>query len=430
MKSRFSLLLIFFVTTAHALPQTKSFDEVWKELFDKSLTQKAVALEKETNEVSLKRADRHWLPRVYVTGQWFSTNDPTQIFFNNLGQRAVEQVDFIPSNLNRPGRETFQAGTLGVDLPLYEGGFKTSQSSMYRTLVKASEIELKAKRSEEYAELARQYGSLLILTQSENLLKELRVNLKKVISGYQVGAQSNPVGYSGLLGLKGVDNRIEGVLAQYEMKSLNARHWINQKSGSNLAWQPDLQEKFKDFLITKLSSTAMALHSSIILSQEMKLKTLDEMKNMEKARYFPRVGLFANNNIYAGDRDTENSQSFGLYFQWDLFNSDSYGRAAEVAAKTLAEEAKLKAFKQEEKIILSQLQESKVTLEKTLELLDNSDRLLQEQSSNAMKLFRSGMLNALQLAEVINRRVDLVENKLNAETQYLDVWTRLYQLNN
>jgi len=151
---------------------------------------------------------------------------------------------------------------------------------------------------------------------------------------------------------------------------------------------------------------------------------------MEKARFLPRVGLFANNNLYSGDRDTENSQSFGLYLQWDLFNSDSYGRVGEAGAKALAEQAKLHAFKQEEKIMLSQLQESKVTLEKTLELLDNSDSLLQEQSLNSMKLFRSGMLNALQLAEVINRRVDLVENKLNAQTQYLDVWTRLYQLNN
>lgn len=430
MKSLFSLSLLLFSASALALAPTKRFDDLWKELFDKSLSQKAVQLDKETNEASLKRADRHWLPRVYVTGQWFSTNDPTHVLFNNLGQRAVEQSDFIPSKLTRPGREEFKTSTLGVDLPLYEGGFKTSQSSMYRALVQASEMELKAKRSEEYAEISRHYGSLLILTKSEKQLKELKENLDKVISGYQVGAQSNPVGHSGLLGLKGVDNRIEGILAQYEMKSMNARHWINLKTGIDTAWQPDVSEKFNDFLISKLSGSSHTSHSSMILSQEVKLKTLEEMKNMEKARFLPRIGLFANNNLYSGDRDTESAQSFGLYLQWDLFNSDSYGRVGEAGARALAAQAKLQAHKQEERIMLGQLQESKVALERTLELLDNSDRLLQEQSSNAMKLFRSGMLNALQLAEVINRRVDLVENRLQAQSQYLDVWTRLYQLTN
>jgi hypothetical protein len=168
----------------------------------------------------------------------------------------------------------------------------------------------------------------------------------------------------------------------------------------------------------------------MIQAQEMKLKTLDEMKNMEKARFLPRVGIFGQNNLFDGDRDSATSQSYGLYLQWDLFNPDSYGRVAEAGAKALAEQTKLKAFKQEEQIMLNQLQESKVALEKSLRLLSNSDSLLQEQSSNAMKLFRSGMLNALQLAEVLNRRVDLVENELEVETQYLEVWSRLYQLNN
>lgn len=426
------IMLPLLLLSLHAWSQstTKGFDEVWGQLYQKSLKQKSAILEKEANEESLKRADRHWLPRVYVSGQWFSTNDPTQVFFNNLGQRAIEQADFTPSDLNRPGREAFRAGVLGLDLPLYEGGFKSAQSSMYQALVKSSEIELKAKRSEEYAELARQYGSLLIISQNESRLRELKMNLRKVISSYQVGAQSNPVGYSGLLGLKGVDNRIEGILAQYEMKIGNARQWINTKTEEASLWQPDGKEKITDFLVTKLSSSSQSAHSSMILSQEMKLKTLDEMRNMEKARFLPRVGIFANNNLYSGDRDTETSQSYGLYLQWDLFNSDSYGRVGEAAAKALAEQSKLNAFKQEERIMLGQLQDSKMTLEKTLKLLDDSDVLLQEQSSSAMKLFRSGMLNALQLAEVINRRVDLVENKLAAETQYLDVWSRLYQLNN
>jgi hypothetical protein len=70
---------------------------------------------------------------------------------------------------------------------------------------------------------------------------------------------------------------------------------------------------------------------------------------------------------------------------------------------------------------------SQLTL-KNLDLLFDSNNLLNEQSKNSMKLFKSGLLNALQLAEVINRRIDVIEQKNNAELQYLDVRSRLHQL--
>lgn len=431
MKTKFALTLLTLSNlTWGQVPVGKSFDVLWSELYQKSYQQKNAGLEKEATELSLSRAKRHWLPRVYVEGKWFSTNDPTQVFFTNLGQRSIQQSDFIPADLNNPGRENFKTATLGLDLPLYEGGLKSSQSSMFASLVEASELEMKAKKSEEYAEFSRQYGGILLHTKNEQHLTDLMKNLGKIIGNYQVGSQSNPVGYSGLLGLKGVENRIEGMLYDFDLKISNAKQWINTKAEIKENWTPDTSQKLKDFLTRNLSQSTTVSYSSMMLAQEFKVKTLENMKDMEKARYLPRVGFFAQNNIYSGDRDTANAQAFGLYLMWDLFNSDSYGRVGEAKAKAMAGQAKLEAGKQEERIMMDQLLASKVTLEKSLVLLENSDNLLKEQTQNAMKLFRSGMLSALQLAEVINRRVDLIDNKNRAEAQYLDVYTRLYQLNN
>lgn len=411
-------------------PENKSFDSLWKEVYQKSYSQKSAALDKEVNERTLSRANRHWLPRAYVAGQWFSTNDPTQVFFTNLGQRSVLQSDFAPSDLNNPGRKNFKTATLGLDLPLYEGGMKSSQSSMFESLVKASDYEMKAKKSEEYAEFSRQFGGVLLHSKNELHLTDLEKSLQKVISNYQVGSQSNPVGYSGLLGLKGVGNRIKGMLYEFNLKISNSKKWINTKTENDDVWNPDLSQNLKDYLNQNLTQSSTSFYSSMMLAQELKVKTLEDAKDMEKARYLPRIGLFAQNNLYSGSRDTANAQVYGLYLMWDLFNSDSYGRVGEANAKAMAAQAKLNAGKQEEKIMLQQLLESKETLERNLELLENSDKLLAEQSVNAMKLFRSGMLSALQLAEVINRRVDLIDNKSKAEVQYLDVYSRLYQLNN
>lgn len=423
------LSLIVFNSQVDA-QTTKAFDTLWDQLYSKSAIKKSVELEKDGTELSVSRAERHWLPRVYGSAQWFSTNDPTQVFFTNLGQRAIEQADFAPTDLNNPGRKSFKTGALGIDLPIYEGGMKTSQSSMFKSLLKSSELEVKAKRSEEYSEFSRHYGGLLVSIKNERLLNELKENLDKIISSYQVGSQSNPVGYSGLLGLKGVRNRIEGSLYELSLKVLNSKSWINTKTEMAEDWTPDLSENLKDFLITKLSSSNSSLYSSMLLAQELKVSSLENVKDMEKARHLPRVGLFAQTNIYSGDRDTANAQAYGIYLAWDIFNSDSYGRVGEATAKFRASEAKIEAGKKEEKIMRDQLLESKSTLEKSLVLIEDSDKILKEQTSNAMRLFRSGMLNALQLAEVINRRVDLIENKYKIESQYLDVSTRIYQLNN
>jgi len=423
-------LLMMLPTISFAQISEKTFEEIWQNFYQKSLSQKSVAKEQEANELSLARAKRHWIPRAYVTGQWFNTNDPTAVFFNHLGQRAITQADFNPSDLNRPGQKTFQTAGLGIDFPIFEGGLKSSQTSMYESLVKSSEIELKAKKTEEYSELTRQYGGLKIYSANQSLLSDLKNDLKAIIKNYQVGAQSNPVGHSGLLGLKGVDNRLEGIIAEFELKKVNFKNWISTKAELDQEWVPDGKENLIRYISTNLSKSGSTSYSTMILAQEMKLKTMDDMKDMEKARFLPRVGLFANSQFYSGRRDTANSQTYGLYLMWDLFNSDSYGRVSEAEAKAMTQQMKLLAYKQEEKIALQQLADSKQTLERTLVLLDDSEKLLKEQTVNAMKLFRSGMLSALQLAEVINRRVDLIENKTKAESQFLEVTSRLYQINN
>ena len=420
-----------FLFLSSAKAQVLSFEELWENYKNHSFEMQAAEKELEASTLAKKRADLHWLPRVYVGGQWFTTNDPGQVFFNNLGQRAITQMDFVPGELNRPGMRTFKAGNLGLDLPLYEGGMKVAQVSLLRQMLKASEAEAKAKKTAEYGELSRRYGSLMVREQIIVNLKSLQTELKKIMSGYQVGAKSNPVGYSGLLGLKGVANRIEALLIQHNLQIETDRKWINEKAKiSQAGWKPDLKKGLNSFLKDQYQSTSGSALSSELLAASLKAETLYHMAEMEKARFLPRVGVFAQNNLYSGNRDTENSQSLGLYLMWELFNPDSYGRNSEAQARAMAAEAKIKNARLDESIALAKLIDSKSALEMGLKLLDDSDALLGEQSINAMKLFRSGLLSALQLTEVISRRIDLIEEKSQTQTNYLEVTSRIHQIRN
>ncbi len=421
-----SLLALSFPVMAEM--NVKSFDEIWEQLHKNSLSHQSLEQEKVAQDEAKARSERHWWPKAYVAGQWFSTNDPAQVFFNHLGQRSVGSADFNPSQLNQPGRKTFQAATLGLDLPLYEGGFKAQQVTMYEKLVRAAELDLKAKKTEEYSELGRHYGQLIVYHQQSSKLNNLKEELIKILKSYQVGSQSNPVGYSGVLGLKAVQNRMTGMLDEFQLKMIQSQKWIQGKMNDESTWKVDHDQDLKKYLEKNLAPQTSQSYSTMLLAQELKASTMNEAKNMEKARFLPKVGVFAQSNLYQGQRDSSTSQVYGLYLMWEIFNNDSYGRLGEASAKARAAEAKVAAYKQEEKIAMEQLDEAKQTLDRNLDLLNETDALMLEQTQNAMKLFRSGLLSALQLAEVLNRRVDLIQQKNQVQIQSLEVHSKIYQL--
>jgi len=209
---------------------------------------------------------------------------------------------------------------------------------------------------------------------------------------------------------------------------LNNQSWITSKAQIQGEWKPRTDLKLKDFLEKQFSQISEKSFSTLLLASEIKTQSLQHVSQMEKARFLPRVGLFAQNNIYSGRRDTESSQSYGVYLMWELFNADSYKRPQEARAKSMAAESKIRSAKIQENLARQNLATSRLALEKNLKLLEDTNSLLSEQTRNAMKLFNSGLLNALQLAEVLNRRVDVVEQKNTAELSYLDVRSQLNQL--
>lgn len=78
-----------------------------------------------------------------------------------LEQRLLQASDFNPDSINHPEAEIYSRGSLGLDLPFYEGGKKTSQLSLQTHLSSAQINEANNLRAEQYAEVAKSYGSIL-----------------------------------------------------------------------------------------------------------------------------------------------------------------------------------------------------------------------------------------------------------------------------
>ena len=404
----FSLTLI--PTTSLASPLT--FRDTWKLALEQSSEIAALRHQATASRLSLSRAKTHWLPQLGLRAQAITTNDPGANLFGALSQRSITALDFTPSTLNRPGFNQFQTATLGLDLPLFEGGAGVETVSAQTAELESRELAVRQKARALFGEVLTLYGSLVADQASRVRLLSLREQVRKILSRYSIGVESNPVGYSGMLGLRGLENRIEAELIGMETSIRSDQITLAAKTSlSPEALSPAEKEikEILDALPAALQKPLMQTHQS--LDEEAARKREEALlasENAEKSRFLPRIGLFGNETLVHGSRDTGFATTAGLYLSWSLFTPENKNRVAEQEALRNAAEKQREFAAVESQSGRDQLNQSESALERASAILSGSDRILDEQVRVASRLFQSGSISALQLSEVYNRRADLI----------------------
>ena len=136
---------------------------------------------------------------------------------------------------------------------------------------------------------------------------------------------------------------------------------------------------------------------------------------MEKAKYLPRIGIFGEEYVFNGNRNTENGYSAGVYLQWNIFSPNDYGSSNEAILRAKSMEWNAKANAEQESILSKGLTVNILALRENIKLLADSDSLLREQTKVAADLFKNGSINALQMIEAFSRRIDLIANDSEAQ---------------
>ena len=213
--------MVFATMSASAVADSGaeySFKAIWKLVRERAPEISAASHDLEGARIYEQRMSRHWSPRAFIEGRAFLTSDPALTFMSLLGQRQMGAADFNPQTLNQPGSGFFERGTLGLDFPLFEGGSKVAAERAAIKMTEAKSFELKSAEIAQYAEIANTYSSLISLQGQRSELHQMNENVDQILAQYKIGSKSNPVGYSGLLGLKNLRNRVEGLLAENSSK--------------------------------------------------------------------------------------------------------------------------------------------------------------------------------------------------------------------
>lgn len=405
---------------------TYSFSEIWHLVEVSSPEIAAAAHELEAAKINRSRLSRHWYPRLFAEGRAFSTNDPAFTFMSVLGQRQIAALDFAPSALNHPSSGFFQRGTLGIDLPLFEGGAKVASAEAASKAAEGAAYRKSSTQQKKYADTATAYASLLILENQRRELSHLADGVDDTLSRYRIGGKSNPVGYSGLLGLKNLRNRIQGLLVENDAKRAAVRDRL-RIGASELPpdWNPRLEE-IKVFVDKHLPLQDRPGRSSSENAAYANAEAMDKMKDAERARFLPKIGLFGTGDLYGGERGIATSYSAGAYLQWELFAAPNFGALAQAEHQAAAARSSADDESQRAELARSSARYSLVSLEKNLMLMDESAHFLEEQTSTARGLFRDGSITALQLVEVLARRADLLVNHADVQLGLVQARTTLF----
>lgn len=406
-----------------------SFKDLWSQIQNNSVALKSVQTAGEAAKAEESKANRHWLPSIYAGAKVFQTNDPGTVLFGYLSQQKIEATDFNPATLNDPETSDYTAAMIGAQLPIYEGGMKQNLSKYYEAQGESQSLQASQLQVEIFSQAKKAYYRIAFLNDQLKKLNEQNQILEKKLKGYQLGQKSNLMGYSGLLGLKNLKNKITGMIDKDQVE-LKAQYEILKALGfEKNEWEPMAQLATND-LIGSFQFQNTQDPSFKLKAMQLQVQGYHFAAQAEKARFLPHVGLFAESQIFKGGRDQGDSYVVGAYLKWSLFDPNNFGAYGVASLKQQAFKYQSEALKLQEDAEKKSLEEVTKNLESQMKLLDDSQALLKEQVQVTDSLYRNGSLNVLQFLEVLHRNIEVIEKVTELKTMFVEQKLNLLQKQN
>ncbi|TGL69445.1 TolC family protein [Leptospira kmetyi] len=462
MKSHSSFLIFLSLISSFSgevfAENVLEFSEVWEKIRVESATLQTKASEVKTNEIVKNRSSKHWLPKIYADARAFRTDDPTLNFMGKLGQRSANASDFSteslryqPSNfldssnqpyngvnpnnanlfakdtLNHPGNNSYSKGTLGIELPLFEGGGKVAAHTIREKRFHAVLSEDKYIRILEYSKAALSYQSIVLAEENLARIENLSEQIRNFLNRYRIGNRSNPVGFSGQLALQSLQLLLN--VSKKEFESLKKSAEENLFLGA-----PGLDENFRPKINTLFSFADRylpipkekdSLHTPLSEAYRFQSEEAQEGIEAEKAKFLPKIAAYAETYAYNGARNQANSYNAGVYLQMNLLDPSDLGALDEAKAKAETAKKKSKEIRKNEENRFKILVSREKIIFDNLNSIYESMRLQEEQLQVSQKLFRNGTIQAPQMAESFSAMANLLKLKSSSELEYLKIRSEL-----
>ncbi len=410
--------------------KTLNFKSIWEMIKVNSPMRKAAVKEEMAAKIRKNRQAKHWFPRIYAEMRGYRTNDPGMNLMSKMGTGSVEYNDFNPEILNDPGFHTYEMGKIGIDLPLYQGGSGVASTKALEKMAEAKKLQRKLVSLSEYSMSAAVYGRIIISRKSYREIIELEKSVDRILGNYQGGLRSNPVEYSGILGLRALKNRFKAMAGESKTKIESFRAYLEKMSGKPMPknWTPFDEDavKFAEIYLNvkRKDGEYRSLNTRVY---DAMAQSAENMAEAQKAVYLPMIGLFSEANLYRGGSDSADSYSAGFYIRMNLLSPTDYGSVKQAKLKSEAAKSRANDAFLKETVDLKRLSSMSATLKNNIKILNESWALMEKQVVNSLRLYSRGSIKSFQMAEILSRKADLLTEMIKAEEEYVNVMTGLYR---
>jgi outer membrane protein TolC len=425
MKNFLSKTIIFScLFSSIASAKDVAINDVVAEILKNSNAKKSSEYSLKASEGEASKAQKHWLPTLYIDSSAYETNDPTKTFMGNLYQRSIRAADFDPNTMNKTANGQYAKSSIGVSLPLYQGGSGVAYNEMAKNVVASKKYDLKQTEVDQYSYAAATYIALVSLKEQKIKLEKIAKNIDEILKKYALRDKKNQVGYSGLLILEASQNKTKSFIIDNEEKT-KALYAILKEMGfeSEVAWS------VKDSSLNDYINKYLKLESdqdSSFKTSALKAK-VDADKSKEKidnSKNLPQLNLFAENYVFNGNRSSQNGYTAGINLHWNFFDPFSYKNGSIAADNSNAAKYEYLAHEQNEKAEIEYLNSQINSINEAVKLATKNDELMFKNVSVSKELFKSGAITASNLSDAIMKYLDNFVYLANSQMQMIDLYSK------
>jgi outer membrane protein len=373
----------------------------------------------------IKQAESAYYPRLYLSGTYSMTNNPTQSFMMALNQKDLDMTDpdFDP---NDPDQTDNMRMSVGLKYRFYNGGINGINVQMAKAGQHVREYGLQAVQNEMVHQVTRGYYAVLRAQSFVIVQKESLASLEESLRVANVRFHAGSAVKTDVLNL-------EVKLAQAREDYIRAKNGVqlaivslNTAIGSQLVLSDGLPVPVRK----ENWERPDALDFNLIESRaEMKVRnTLWRIKEQayEKVsrEYRPTVSAFGSYDFDSGNfEDFENSYLMGVMAQWEFFDGFQRPnkRHAAKAEWQVAEKELLKA-RNALRLDLHQAYLKAMDAWERLEVSEKSVRSADEALRITAELYKEGVA---EITTLLTAQVGLTTQKTRSVAAYYDYLTAL-----
>ena len=363
-------------------------------------------LDEKIAKAKTKEMDAIYLPQADFSFTALSSNNPLNAFGFKLQQQVVQQKDFNPDLLNKPGASGDYSGRLQVKQPLL------NMDLVYmRKAVAAQEgiYQMKTQRTTEYLtyEVKKGYLQLQLLYEAEKVLKEALRSANAMYNFTDNRVKEGLMQKSDALNVKVWIHTVETNLAETTSNISNASDYLSllmgRPYGTVYTAEPVQTEN------TDLSGASVPANRADFAAMKKAMEASSLMIKSAEKSYLPRINAFASYQIndYRLTGFGAGSYLAGLQLSWDIFKGNS------TKNKIITQQNELSKLSGQ---LENQQVQSQLELNKTLRQLEDARFKIRQQTA--------AIDNATEALRILQ---DRYEQGLVNSTDVLQAQTQLSQ---